>query len=290
MEHGFSVRVEAAWESLGPHRGIRPPIGVVLGSGLGAFASGVQGVEIPYSSIAGFPPPSVQGHAGILKLSPRLAVMAGRVHYYEGRPVDDVVLPVFLLHRLGVRILILTNAAGGVNREYKAGDLVLIRDHVNLAGVNPLRGPDPGLGPRFPDMSSAYDPGLRALALSVSETPLAEGVYAGFCGPSYETPAEIRMCAAIGADLVGMSTVPEAIVAAYLGMKVLAVSCVTNMAAGILPQPLSHEEVMETGRAAGPRLVHLLTAVIGRIEEDAAQAGARTGREGGGSAGRGNEG
>jgi purine-nucleoside phosphorylase len=285
MEQGFTARVEAAWRSLGPHGAARPPIGVVLGSGLGAFAARVQGMEIPYSSIAGFPPPTVQGHAGILKLSPRLAVMAGRVHYYEGRPVDDVVLPVFLLHRLGVRILILTNAAGGVNRAYKAGDLVLISDHVNLMGVNPLRGPDPGPGPRFPDMSGTYDPGLRELARAASDTPLAEGVYAGFCGPSYETPAEIRMCAAIGADLVGMSTVPEAIAAASLGMRVLAVSCVTNMAAGILPRPLSHEEVMETGRTVGPRFVGLLSSVIGRIEAELAREGARAAGEGRDSAG-----
>lgn len=266
MRHGFSDRIEAAWESLGPHRTMRPSIGIVLGSGLGAFAAGVEGAEIPFSSIAGFPPASVAGHAGILKLSAGLAVMAGRVHYYEGHAMDDVVLPVFLLHRLGVRALILTNAAGGVNRAYAPGDLVLIRDHVNLMGANPLRGPDPSLGPRFPDMSSAYDPGLRALARSVSTEALLEGVYAGFCGPTYETPAEIRMCAAIGVDMVGMSTVPEAIAAAYLGMKVLGISCITNMAAGILPQPLAHEEVIEMGRAAGPRFARLVSAVIAGLQ------------------------
>jgi purine-nucleoside phosphorylase len=279
MRHGFSGRIEAAWESLGPHRTVRPSIGVVLGSGLGAFAAGVGGTEIPFSSIAGFPPTSVAGHAGILKLSAGLAVMAGRVHYYEGHSMDDVVLPVFLLHRLGVRALILTNAAGGVNRAYAPGDLVLIRDHVNLMGANPLRGPDPSLGPRFPDMSSAYDPGLRALARSVSPELLLEGVYAGFCGPTYETPAEIRMCAAIGVDMVGMSTVPEAIAAAYLGMKVLGISCITNMAAGILPRPLAHEEVIETGRASGPRFARLVSAVIDRL------GGGVAGLQGGGSAG-----
>lgn len=266
MQSGYAERVEAAWHSLGSRTSLTPSIGVVLGSGLGAFAADVDGEKIPFSSIAGFPQVSVTGHAGILKLSPRLALMAGRFHYYEGNSMDDVVLPVFLLHRLGVRTLILTNAAGGVNRDYRPGDLVLIRDHVNLTGDNPLRGPNPGWGPRFPDMSGAYDPGLRELARSVSAEPLREGVYAGFCGPSYETPAEIRLCAAIGADIVGMSTVPEAIAAAYLGMKVLGISCITNMAAGILPEPLSHAEVIETGRVAAPRFARLLSAVIGRLE------------------------
>ncbi len=266
MESGFAARVEKAHASLGDRGRLHPTVGVILGSGLGDFAAGVGGVEVPFAAIEGFPRSSVAGHAGILRLTERLAVMQGRVHYYEGWSMDDVVLPVFLLHRLGVRTLIVTNAAGGVNRQYAAGDLVLIRDHVNLAGVNPLRGPNPDLGPRFPDMGSAYDPGLRALARSVSDRPLREGVYAGFAGPSYETPAEIRMCAAIGVDLVGMSTVPEVTAAVYLGMKVLGISCVTNMAAGILEQPLSHAEVMEVGRSAGPRFSRLLGAILARLD------------------------
>jgi purine-nucleoside phosphorylase len=194
--------------------------------------------------------------------------MAGRIHYYEGHPVQDVVLPIFLLHRLGVRTLVVTNAAGGVNRAYSVGELVLIRDHINLMGVNPLRGPNPGQGPRFPDMSTAYDPGLRDLARAVSDVKLKEGVYAAFPGPSYETPAEIRMLAVIGADLVGMSTVPEVIAASYLGMRVLGISCVTNMAAGILPQPLDHAEVLQAGKEAGPRFVRLLGGILARLESE----------------------
>jgi purine-nucleoside phosphorylase len=197
-----------------------------------------------------------------------VAVMAGRIHYYEGHAIQDVVLPVFLLHRLGVRTLVVTNAAGSLNRTYSVGELVLIRDHINLMGVNPLRGPNPGQGPRFPDMSGAYDPGLRALARKVSEAPLQEGVYAGLSGPSYETPAEIRMLAAIGADLVGMSTVPEVIAASYLGIRVLGISCVTNMAAGMLPQPLNHAEVIQAGREAGPRFVGLLSSILNRLETE----------------------
>jgi purine-nucleoside phosphorylase len=265
MESGFAGRVEAAWRSLGELGRRRPSLGVILGSGLGDFAESVGGEAIPFASIAGFPRSSVEGHAGVLRVTDSLAVMQGRIHYYEGWSMDDVVLPVFLLHRLGVRTLVVTNAAGGVNRDYATGDLVLISDHVNLVGANPLRGPNPGPGPRFPDMSSAYDPGLRELARSVSEQPLRDGVYAGFAGPSYETPAEIRMCAAIGADLVGMSTVPEVIAASFLGMRVLGISCVTNMAAGILAQPLSHAEVMEVGWAVGPRFSRLLAAVLAKL-------------------------
>ncbi len=262
MNDGFSERIDAARESLGVPDAVAPAIGVVLGSGLGGFASKVRGVAVPFGSIAGFPKAGVAGHAGLLTISKTLAVMAGRIHYYEGRSLDDVVLPVFLLHRLGVRTIIMTNAAGGINRDFTPGELVLISDHVNLMGANPLRGANPELGPRFPDMSDAYDPGLRTLARSVSDRPLHEGVYAAFAGPSYETPAEIRMCAAIGVDMVGMSTVPEVIAARYLGMKVLGISCITNMAAGILPQPLSHAEVMEQGKEAGPRFARLLEGVI----------------------------
>jgi purine-nucleoside phosphorylase len=172
-------------------------------------------------------------------------------------------MPVFLAHRLGVKTLILTNAAGALRRDLAPGRLVLIRDHLNLIGMNPLRGPNPeGYGPRFPDMSGVYSKRLRELTRTVSGESLAEGVYAALAGPCYETPAEIRMLAALGADLVGMSTVPEAIAASYLGMEVLGISCVTNMAAGILDTPLSHEEVMETGRSVAPRLQALLDALL----------------------------
>jgi purine-nucleoside phosphorylase len=266
MDSTFTKKLDTAWASLSAHHGLAPSIGLILGSGLGEFAHRAAGVEVEFSKIPGFPRPTVAGHSGLFKLGPSVAVMAGRIHFYEGHPIDDVVLPVFLLYKLGVRTLIVTNAAGGVNKDFAPGDLVLIRDHVNLMGVNPLRGPNPDLGPRFPDMSNTYSPELRVMAQAVSPRPLREGVYAGFAGPSYETPAEVRMAAAIGADLVGMSTVPEVIAAAYLGMRVLGISCVTNMAAGILPQPLDHAEVIARGKEAGPRFIDLLERVISRLQ------------------------
>ena len=266
MDSGFTTKLDAAWSALSAYHALSPSIGVILGSGLGAFSAKAQGAEVEFSRIPGFPRPTVAGHSGLFKLGPSVAVMSGRIHFYEGHPMDDVVLPVFLLHRLGVRTLIVTNAAGGVNRDFAPGDLVLISDHVNLMGVNPLRGPDPGLGPRFPDMSNTYASELRAMAHAVSPRPLREGVYAAFAGPSYETPAEVRMAAAIGADLVGMSTVPEVIAAAYLGIRVLGISCVTNMAAGILPQALDHAEVIARGKEAGPRFIDLLDRVISRLQ------------------------
>ena len=265
MQEGFSRKLDDAWSGFAAVRDRAPSIGIILGSGLGDFVGGVAGVEIPFSSLPGFPRPTVQGHSGLFKVGKSVVVMAGRIHFYEGHPIDDVVLPVFVLQRFGVKTLIVTNAAGGVNRGYSPGDLVLIRDHINLMGVNPLRGPNPPQGPRFPDMSSAYDPTIRRTAQEASAVPLKEGVYAAFSGPSYETPAEIGMLAAIGADLVGMSTVPEVIVASYLGMRVLGISCVTNMAAGILDQPLNHAEVIQRGKEAGPRFVSLLTALVLRL-------------------------
>jgi len=265
MDAGFTAKLDGAWESISAHRRRRPSIGIVLGSGLGAFAEKVPGDPVPFSAIRGFPTPTVAGHAGLFKIGDSVTVMAGRIHYYEGHSLDDVVLPVFLLHRLGVRTLIVTNAAGGVNRDYAPGELVLIRDHVNLQGANPLRGPDPGLGPRFPDMSSTYTPELRDMARSLSSPPLREGVYAAFAGPTYETPAEIRMLAAIGVDMVGMSTVPEVIAAAYLGMRVLGITCITNMAAGFLPQPLDHQEVIRAGKEAAPRFAALLEKMVASL-------------------------
>ncbi|MGA2378278.1 MAG: purine-nucleoside phosphorylase [Spirochaetia bacterium] len=268
MESELGKKLDAAWGALAAHTRRTPRIAVILGSGLGEFASRVEGDDVPFDTLPGFPVPTVKGHSGRFTIGPSVAVMAGRIHYYEGHPIQDVVLPVFLLHRLGVRTLVVTNAAGGVNRAFAVGELVLIRDHINLMGVNPLRGPNPGQGPRFPDMTTAYDPVLRDLARAVSEVPLKEGVYAAFPGPSYESPAEIRMLAAIGADLVGMSTVPEVIAASYLGMRVLGVSCVTNMAAGILPQPLDHAEVIRAGKEAGPRFVRLLSGILARLESE----------------------
>ncbi len=250
---------------------IEAGVAVVLGSGLGAFADQLADrVEIPYAEIPGWPASTAVGHAGKLVLgkldSLPVAVMAGRSHLYEGYTAAEVTTGVRVLHGLGVRSIVFTNAAGGINLSYSQGSLVLISDHINLQGANPLMGPnDDSLGPRFPDMSEAYSTEYRAKAHAVAAElgiALGDGVYAAFTGPNYETPAEIRYLRTIGADLVGMSTVPEVIMANYLGMRVLAISCVTNMAAGVLPGKLNHEEVMETGRRVRGTLVRFLRALL----------------------------
>ena len=242
-------------------------VGVVLGSGLGAFADALdQRKETPYTQIQGWPASTAAGHAGKL-VEGRVGgtdviVLAGRAHFYEGYSAQQVTFGIRELARRGVRTVILTNAAGGINAAYQPGDLVLISDHINLMGANPLIGPnDDALGPRFPDMSEAYPQRLRHLAKATGLIH-HEGVYAGLAGPSYETPAEIRYLRTIGADLVGMSTVPETIVANHMGMEVLGISCVTNMAAGILPQKLHHAEVMETGARVSATIIKLLQTVI----------------------------
>jgi purine-nucleoside phosphorylase len=256
---------------------LRPRVAVVLGSGLGAFADELSDCgEIPYAAIPGWPCSTAVGHAGKLvfgKLGALdVAVMAGRVHLYEGYTPAQVTFGVRVLGSLGVRSIVFTNAAGGINLELERGGLVLISDHINLQGSNPLVGPnDETLGPRFPDMSEAYSQTFRTLAHEVGSElgiRLAEGVYAAVLGPSYETPAEIRYLRIIGADVVGMSTVPEAIAANHMGMRVLGLSCVTNMAAGILPQKISHAEVLETGEMVRGTLVKLLRALLPRIEEE----------------------
>jgi purine-nucleoside phosphorylase len=249
-------------------------IGVVLGSGLGAFADTLDGkVETPYSSIPGWPVSTAVGHAGKLVEgrigSAEVIVLAGRAHLYEGYSAQQVTFGISELYRRGVKSVVLTNAAGGINEKYRPGDLVLISDHINLLGTNPLTGPnDDLLGPRFPDMSEAYSKEYREIAKRAGHElgiVLEEGVYAATPGPSYETPAEIRYMRAIGADLVGMSTVPETIVANHRGMKVLAISCVTNAAAGILPQKLVHEEVLEAGARVRDTLIKLLRAVVSKL-------------------------
>jgi purine-nucleoside phosphorylase len=251
-----------------------PRVGVVLGSGLGAFASEVEGaLEIPYAELPGWPRSTAIGHAGKLIFGrvaeAPVAVLAGRFHLYEGYSPQQVVHGVRELGRLGVRSLILTNAAGGIRPDLAKGRLVLISDHINLQGSNPLCGPnDDALGPRFPDMTEAYAAACRDIAREEGRKlglELPEGVYAGLLGPSYETPAEIRYLKAIGADLVGMSTVAEAIAANHLGMRCLGISCVTNAAAGVTGEKLNHEEVLEAGRAVRSQLVSLLKAVIPRL-------------------------
>jgi len=255
----------------------RPRVGVVLGSGLGAFADELtDSISIPYADIPGWPQSTAVGHAGRLIIgklcgSLDVAVMAGRAHLYEGHSMQAVTYGVRVLAALGVRSMVFTNAAGGINLELERGGLVLISDHINLQGGNPLVGPnDDSLGPRFPDMSEAYSKTYREIAKAVAAEqfiPIAEGVYAAMLGPSYETPAEIRFLRTIGADVVGMSTAPEVIVANHMGIKVLGISCVTNMAAGILPQKINHEEVLETGAMVRDTLVRYLKALLPRLSE-----------------------
>lgn len=251
-----------------------PKIAVVLGSGLGAFADSLDNAQtISYRDIPGWPQSTAIGHAGKLVAGSvdgvPVAALAGRAHLYEGYTAQQSVYGIRTLRELGAESVILTNAAGGINRDYKPGDLVLISDHINLLGQNPLSGPnDPSLGPRFPDMSEAYDKGFRAIAKTAGAQmglTLAEGIYAAVPGPSYETPAEIRYMRAIGADLVGMSTVPETIAANHMGMKVLGISCVTNHAAGVIDQKLNHTEVLEVGERMKSTLIGLLRELCRKL-------------------------
>lgn len=253
---------------------LRPRIGFVLGSGLGAFADELSSsTRISYEKIPNFPRSTVEGHAGALVIGKvgdvPVAVMQGRVHLYEGYSAKDVVFPMRVLGRLGIRAAILTNAAGAINREFSQGALVVIRDHINLQAANPLIGAnDERFGVRFPDMTDAYCDEYREIALREAKRlgiTAHSGVYAALAGPSFETPAEIRYLKTIGADLVGMSTVLEVIVARHMGIRVLGISCATNMAAGILDQPLSHAEVIETGERVKGQFVALLRAVIPAI-------------------------
>jgi purine-nucleoside phosphorylase len=250
---------------------VTPKIAVVLGSGLGSFADSVEdAAHLPYAEIPGFPKSTAIGHKGELILGQvsgvPIAVMAGRFHLYEGYSAQQVVIGIRVLRELGVERVILTNAAGGINLDYSAGALVLISDHVNLQGQNPLCGPnDDSIGPRFPDMTEVYSADLRKTALQMGDRlgiKLFEGIYAGLLGPSYETPAEIRMLKTLGADLVGMSTVAEAIAANHAGMQVLGISCVTNIAAGLSGKKLNHSEVLEIGNRVAGTFLTLLTNLM----------------------------
>jgi purine-nucleoside phosphorylase len=264
-------KVNTAAAFLQARTDLRPKIAIVLGSGLGAFAEQLEeSTAISFAEIPHFPQSTVPGHGGKLVIGTvsgvPVAVMQGRVHAYEGYSSDEVVFPVRVLGRMGVTQLVLTNAAGGINPAFHQGQLVLIADHINLSGRNPVAGPnDERFGPRFFDMSQAYSNRLRELAHEAAramEFRLDEGVYLSVLGPSFETPAEIRAFRALGADLVGMSTVQETIAARHMGIEVLGISCVTNMASGIQAEPLSHEEVMETGRAVEKQLAGLLTRLM----------------------------
>jgi purine-nucleoside phosphorylase len=273
------TRAESAAQYVLKQATLRPRIGLVLGSGLGGFAESLgEAFRIPYAEIPGFPRSTAIGHAGQLVIGRAgdvpVAAMQGRAHLYEGYSAQEVAFPMRVFGRMGVRAVILTNAAGGINLKYQQGALVLIRDHINLQGANPLVGAnDERFGVRFPDMTQAYAREYRAMARDKAAKlgmTLHEGVYAALLGPSYETPAEIAYLRTIGADLVGMSTVAEVIAARHMGMKVLAISCVTNMAAGILDQPLSHEEVMETGERVKTVFEALLKAVLPQVAGDVA--------------------
>ena len=248
-----------------------PRVGLVLGSGLGGFADAVEeAVEIPYPEIPGWPAATAVGHAGTLVLGTfggvPVAVMRGRAHLYEGVAPAKVVFGVRVLGRLGVESLVLTNACGAIDASLEPGMLVTVSDHLNLQGASPLVGPnDESLGPRFPDMTDAYDPAYRALAHGAADRlgiRLGEGVYAAWLGPAFETPAEIRMLRTLGADLVGMSTAPEVLAARHMGIRCLALSCVTNAAAGVLPERIDHERVLEVGARAAGDLVALLREVL----------------------------
>lgn len=270
----YTFRMVEAWNFVRSRCPLKPSIGVVLGSGLGMFADALsECIRLPYREIPGLPVSTAVGHRGELVIGTfsdiKIAVMSGRFHLYEGYTPQQVVAGIRLFRELGVRRVVLTNAAGGINSDFGEGALVLISDHINLQGANPLVGPnETGLGDRFPDMTEVYSADLRGTAKQTAaklNIPLFEGVYAGMLGPSYETPAEVRFLKMIGADLVGMSTVPEAIAANHLGMQVLGISCVTNIAAGLSGRKLNHEEVLEIGRRVSSTFLQLLQNLLPKL-------------------------
>ncbi len=269
----FDQSTEAA-AFLRARLGAVPDVAVVLGSGLGDFATGLtDAVTVPYQDIPHWPRATVVGHAGTLvaggSKGRRVLALAGRAHFYEGHPLTVATFAMRVLGQLGVKHVVLTNAAGGINTRFSTGALMVIDDHINAMGTNPLIGPnDDRFGARFPDMSEVYSARLRAIADQTAAAlgvPIEHGVYVAVCGPSYETPAEIRAFRTMGADAVGMSTVPEAIVARHQGLEVLGISCITNPAAGVLPQPLVHDEVMETARRVRGAFIALLEGIIARL-------------------------
>lgn len=268
---GIRRRMEEAAAAVRKRVPFDPEVGIVLGSGLGALADAIElAGAVSYDEIPHFPRSTVEGHAGRLVLGTlegkRVGAMQGRIHFYEGYAIQDVVFPIRVLFALGCRTLLVSNAAGGLNREWKAGDLMIISDHINFQGTNPLIGPnDESLGPRFPDMSRPYDPELVALAerCAVDERiAIRKGVYVAVTGPSYETAAELRMLRGLGADAVGMSTVPEVIAARHLGMRVLGITAITDMATGEVVVPVTHEEVLAVARELEPRFVRLVRRIL----------------------------
>ena len=274
QDPGEYERLEQTAAHIRARCGAVPDTAVVLGSGLGDFADRLAGAFVtPYEDLPKWPPSAVAGHSGRLVIGNiadrRIAALAGRAHFYEGHDLATVVFAVRVMGRLGVKQVILTNAAGGINTGFAQGALMIIDDHINLLGSNPLIGRnDERLGVRFPDMSEVYSSRMRRIAdeaAGAAGIPLTHGVYVATHGPSYETPAEIRYFRQIGADAVGMSTVPEAIAARHMGLDVLGISCITNMAAGVLPGPLNHEEVMETARRVRGSFIALLEGILARL-------------------------
>ena len=273
-QSGMYERVEEAADAIRARCGALPESAIVLGSGLGDFADTlVDAIATPYGDLPHWPASRVVGHAGRLVIGTvgghRIAALSGRAHFYEGHEMGTVVFATRVMARLGVRQIMLTNAAGGINTTFAQGALMIIDDHINLLGTNPLVGAnDERFGPRFPDMTEVYSVRLRGIADQAARArgvPVSHGVYVAVHGPSYETPAEIRYLRTIGADAVGMSTVPEAIAARHMGVDVLGISCITNMAAGVLPQPINHEEVLETTRRVRGSFVALLEGIIERL-------------------------
>lgn len=281
-----SGRLDALEAAVRSSTDLAPVVGIVLGSGLGGLADALEDpVRIPFTDLPGWPPPTAPGHAGQLLLGTLEGVsvvcLQGRLHLYEGHEPLRVCEPVLLMGRLGARVIVLTNASGGVNMAYPAGTLMIVGDHLNLTGRNPLIGAnDDAVGGRFPDLVDAWDPHLRHRlreAGAHEQVPLQEGVYAGLTGPSYETPAEVRMLRALGADAVGMSTVMEAIAARWAGLRVCGVSLITNPGAGVTGEPLTHQDVIDAAAEAGPRLTRVLRTFVARLGEDmAADRGAGT--------------
>lgn len=271
----YSQRLDALEVAVRARSDLRPRLGMVLGSGLGSLAEEIaDAVELPFEELPGWPAPTAQGHHGTLLLGTlrgrAVACLRGRLHMYEGLSARLVVEPVLLMRRLGASIVLLTNAAGGVDPAFGAGTLMLIRDHINLTGQNPLLGPnDDALGTRFPDMTAVWEPELRARLIAAAraeDVALAEGVYAGLLGPTYETPAEVRMMGRLGADAVGMSTVLEAVAAHWAGLRVCGVSLVTNAGAGLSATLLTHEEVLAAANEAGPRLARVVGRFVGDLD------------------------
>ena len=271
---GLYERAEHAARIIRSRTTETPRIAIILGSGLGAFADDFENaVSIPYEDITGFPRSTAEGHAGRLVVGKidqvPLMAMQGRVHFYEGYSLEQVTFPIRVFKLLGIKTLILTNASGGVNVQFSQGALMIISDHLNLLGDNPLRGPnDTRFGPRFPDMTAVYSPELQEIVIEEAKALNVEvrrGIYAALAGPSYETPAEIHLMRTLGADAVGMSTVPEAIVARHMDLEVLGISCITNMAAGLSDEPINHDDVMATGDRVRETFTQLLRKVVGRI-------------------------